>query len=184
MGFWPLSGGIGHGRIRLSMVWRSVELQAPHSLLGWSYGTVDVHPMATSPDCPQDLKSCRLKLKTNISMGKLYPQEGGVAKWGAKKDQNLNLAVQKRYSSCMSIAFKNKGFLGDKVAAFCVLWLKDIPDEEEQELELPIWRGNFERATACCLDECGEKLGTLKLKLTFWAGMVILPHSASEERLN
>ncbi|POR37489.1 hypothetical protein TPAR_02309 [Tolypocladium paradoxum] len=171
MGFWPLSGGIGHGRIRLSMVWRSVRLQAPRNLLGWNYGTVDVHPLATGPDCPQDLKPCKLKLKTNISMGKLYPQEGSEAKWSAKKDQNLSLAVQKRHGSCMSIAFKDKGYFGDKVAAFCVLWLKDIPDEEEQELELPIWKGDFERATACCLDECGERVGAVKLKVAFWAGM-------------
>ena len=28
-GFYPLTGGIGYGRIRISMVWRSVQLQAP-----------------------------------------------------------------------------------------------------------------------------------------------------------
>ncbi|GJN70495.1 hypothetical protein PLICBS_004553 [Purpureocillium lilacinum] len=179
MGFWPLSGGIGHGRIRLSMVWRSVKLQAPRNLMGWNYGTVDVQPQATSADCPQDLRSCKLKLKTNISMGKLYARsssgggggDNAEAKWTAKKEQNVSLAVHKRYSSCMSISFKDKGFFGDKVAAFCVLWLKDIPDEEEQQLELPIWKGDFERATSNCLEECGERLGTLKLKLTFWAGM-------------
>ncbi|KAJ6443028.1 meiotically up-regulated protein [Purpureocillium lavendulum] len=171
MGFWPLSGGIGHGRIRLSMVWRSVKLQAPRNLLGWNHGTVTLEPVVTSSDCPQNLRSCKLKFKTNISMGKLYPRDGSEARWTAKKDQNLSLAVHKRYSSCMSISFKDKGFFGDKIAAFCVLWLKDIPDEEEQELELPIWKGNFERATSNCLEDCGEKLGTLKLKLTFWAGM-------------
>ncbi|KAG8407826.1 hypothetical protein J3458_020138 [Metarhizium acridum] len=41
MGWYPLSGGVGRGRIRLSMVWRSVRLQAPSNLLGWHYGTVD-----------------------------------------------------------------------------------------------------------------------------------------------
>lgn len=172
MGFWPLTGGIGHGRIRLSLVWRSVQLQAPRNMLGWSYGTVDVQPLAFSQDCPESLKTCKLKLRTNISMGKLYPQEGAEARWNAKRDQNLGLAVKKRYSSCMSIAFKNKGFFGDKVAAFCVLWLKDIPDEEEQKLELAIWKGDFGRATACCLEECGERVGTLTLRVTFWAGMV------------
>jgi hypothetical protein len=72
----------------------------------------------------------------------------------------------------MSIAFREKGFFGDDTAAFAVLWLKDIADEEETELELPIWKGNFQRATACCLEECGERLGTIKLKLTFWSGLV------------
>lgn len=172
MGFWPLTGGIGHGRIRLSLGWRSVQLQVPRNLLGWNYGTVDVQPLAVSQDCPEDLRTCKLKLKTDISMGKLYSQGGGEARWTAKKEQRLSLAVRRRYSSCMSIAFKDRGFFGDKVAAFCVLWLKDIPDEEEEELELTIWKGDFERATACCLEECGEKVGTLKLKMTFWAGMV------------
>ncbi|KJZ77486.1 hypothetical protein HIM_03210 [Hirsutella minnesotensis 3608] len=171
MGFWPLTGGIGHGRIRLSLVWRSVQLQAPRNLLGWNYGTVDLDSLVTSSDCPDDLRWCKLKLKTNISMGKMYPQDGGEGKWKAKKGQHLSLAVRRRYSSYFSIAFRNKGFLGDKVAAFCVLWLKDIPDDEEQDLELPIWKGDFDRATACCLTECGERVGTLKVKLGFWSGL-------------
>lgn len=171
MGWYPLSGGVGFGRIRLSMVWRSVRLQAPRNLLGWQYGTLGVQPTATSENCPDDLKSCKLKLKTNISMGKMH-STGTSGKWIAKKEQSLHLAVKKRYSSCMSVEFRNKRFLGDKVTAFCVLWLKDIPDEEEQDLELPIWKGDYERATANCLEQCGEKIGTLKIKVTFWSGMV------------
>ncbi|KAF4589452.1 meiotically up-regulated protein [Ophiocordyceps camponoti-floridani] len=171
MGFWPLTGGIGQGRIRLSLLWRSVELQAPRNLLGWSYGTLEVQARASSVDCPEELRLCKLKLTTNISMGKMHPLPGPEAEWKAKKGQHLDLAVTRRYSSCMAIAFKNKGFFGDKVAAFCVLWLKDVPDEGEVTLELPIWKGDRERAMACCLDECGERLGSLRMRLTFLAGM-------------
>ncbi|KAK2601648.1 hypothetical protein QQS21_004798 [Conoideocrella luteorostrata] len=171
MGWYPLSGGVGRGRIRLSMVWRSVRLQAPRSLLGWQYGTVNVDPVALSPDCPNELKSCKLKLKTDICMGKMYPSSDNRAKWTAKKEQSLHLAVKKRYSSCMAVEFRDKGFLGDKVPAFCILWLKDIPDEEEETLELPIWKGDYQRASVNCMDECGEKIGVLKVKVTFWAGM-------------
>ncbi|RDA89156.1 hypothetical protein CP532_2298 [Ophiocordyceps camponoti-leonardi (nom. inval.)] len=172
MGFWPLSGGIGHGRIRLSLVWRSVALQVPRNLLGWNYGTLEVQAQATSPDCPEELRSCKLKVTTNISMGKMQPLTPGAgAAWQAKKQQHLSLAVTRRYSSCMAVAFKNKGFFGDKVAAFCVLWLKDLPDEEEQTVELPIWKGDRDRAMACCLEECGERVGILRMRLTFFAGM-------------
>jgi hypothetical protein len=174
MGWYPLSGGVGRGRIRLSMVWRSVRLEAPSNLLGWQYGTVDVQATAASENCQPELKHCKLKLKTDISMGKMRPA-GNSGKWISKKEQSLQLAVKKRYSSCMAIEFRDKGFISDKVSAFCVLWLKDIPDEEEQNLELPIWKGDYGRATANCLDECGEKLGTLKIKLTFWSGMVCPP---------
>ncbi|KAG6002976.1 hypothetical protein E4U43_000986, partial [Claviceps pusilla] len=180
MGWYPLSGGMGRGRVRLSMVWRSVVLQAPRNLLGWQYGTLNVHPVAVSRDCPPELRSCKLKLKTDICMGKMYcarasPEETSAdrgGKWTAKKEQSLHLAVKKRYSSCMAVEFRDKGFLGaDKVAAFCVLWLKGIADEEEEELQLPIWKGNYERAVINCLEECGERVGSLKIKVTFWAGM-------------
>ncbi|KAK0384147.1 hypothetical protein NLU13_8236 [Sarocladium strictum] len=173
MGFWPLTGGVGYGRIRLSMVWRSLQLEAPPNMLGWDYGTLDIEPWATVADetkLPQDPKSAKLKFRTNLSSGKMYyNKEQG--KWTAKRDRNLKLAVHRRYSSCLSIALKHKGKLGESVSAFCVLWLKDLVDEEAKELELPIWKGDFKRATACCLDEPGEKLGLLKLKLTFWAGL-------------
>ncbi|KAL7943272.1 hypothetical protein V8C42DRAFT_330214 [Trichoderma barbatum] len=170
-GFWPISGGIGYGKIRLSMVWRSVQLQAPRNLVGWQYGTVNVQPVATSSDCPQDLRHMKLKLRTDLSSGKMYSRGSGEATWATSRDRPLNLAVQKRYSGCLSIAFKDKKVLGDKVSAFSVCWLKDIPDEEELTLDLPIWKGDFKRATSCCLDQCGERIGTLSLKVTFWPGM-------------
>lgn len=176
MGFWPLSGGVGFGKVRLSMVWRSVELQAPRSLLGWQYGTMDIRSAVAGPDCSEELKSAKLKFRTNITSGKLYPrkgQEGEEAQWHAKRSDNLALAVHDRYSSCMSVIFRHKRVVGgEQASAFCVLWLKDLPDEEEQDIELPIWKGDVKRATSCCLDECGERVGTLKLNVNFWAGMV------------
>ncbi|CVK84618.1 uncharacterized protein FMAN_01582 [Fusarium mangiferae] len=174
MGFWPLSGGIGYGRVRISMVFRSVQLQAPRNLLGWQYGTIEVQPAVTVVDCPKELRSSKLKFRTSISSAKMYTEDDadqGTVTWKSKRGRSLALAVAKRYSSCMSIAFREKGFFGDGTTAFAVLWLKDIADEEETELELPIWKGDFQRATACCLEECGERLGTIKLKLTFWSGL-------------
>ncbi|KAF4995858.1 hypothetical protein FGRMN_4815 [Fusarium graminum] len=174
MGFWPLTGGIGYGRVRISMVFRSLQLQAPRNLLGWQYGTAEVDPNVTVVDCPENLRSLKLKFRTSISSAKMYPDNNGnegAATWKSKRGRSLALAVASRYSSCMSIAFRDKGLLGDDTAAFAVLWLKDIADEEEKELELPIWKGDFKRATACCLEECGERVGTIKLKLTFWSGL-------------
>ncbi|KAK3934144.1 hypothetical protein QBC46DRAFT_414188 [Diplogelasinospora grovesii] len=42
MEVYPLAGGIGYGRIGISMVWRSVELTMPQELMGWDYGTLEV----------------------------------------------------------------------------------------------------------------------------------------------
>ena len=174
MAFYPLAGGVGHGRIRVSMVWRSVQLQAPSSLLGWQYGTVGVQPTAVSTECPEELRSCKLKLKTDISMGKMYASdESQEGKWTAKKDQTLHLAVKKRYGTCLAIEFRSyKRFLGSNVSAFAILWLQELVDDEEKEVELPIWKGDYDRAISNCLEDCGEKLGTIKLTLTFWPGLV------------
>lgn len=175
MGTWPLAGGIGHGKIRLSMVWRSVQLQAPENLIGWDYGTIEVQPQVSGSGLPSNLASCKIKLRTDISSGKVYSRkdkDGNGAMWHTKNDKPLKLAVTQRYTSCLHIAFKDKHMLGDEVAAFCVLWLRNIPDEEEQDLELPVWKGDYKKAIANCFEEPGEKIGTLKLKLNFWAGLV------------
>lgn len=172
MGTWPLAGGIGHGKIRLSMVWRSVQLQAPENLIGWDYGTLEVQPQITALDLPSNLQSCKLKLRTELTAGKMYPSSEKDQTWHTKRDRPLKLGVYKRYRSCMSISFKSKGLMGDDVAAFCILWLKDIPDEEEQDIELTVWKGDFKRALANSLEEPGEKVGKVKLHLNFWAGLV------------
>lgn len=168
---YPLTGGIGYGRVRISMMWRSVQLSASPEMLGWEYGTLEVKSGVSSANIPSDLSDLKLKLHSNISSGKLYADKEGQGWKSRKGNRSLFLPYQKRYASCLGVRFKRNGLLKDKTAAFAVLWLKDIPDDEEQELTLSVWKGDYERATASCLDEPGEKIGDIKLKVTFWAGL-------------
>ncbi|KAF7561824.1 hypothetical protein G7046_g2304 [Stylonectria norvegica] len=170
MGFWPLTGGIGHGRIRLSMVFRTVQLQLPPTLRGWQYGTMEVQPRVHILDCPKDLAPAKIKFRTNLSSGKMYANKDGSS-WETKRGKSLALAVQSRYSSCMSIALRDRGVFGDDTEAFAVVWLKDLVDEQEMEIDVPIWKGDFKRATASCLENCGERIATLRLRATFWSGL-------------
>ena len=169
-GFYPLTGGVGFGRVRISMVWRSVQLQASPEALGWALGTLEVMPSISASDVPQDLQKLKLKFHTNIGSGKMYPGKGDEG-WKTRKEQSLKLAVYKRYSSCMAVQFRNNAMMGDKNSAFAVLWLKDIPDEEECQMTLPVWKGDFKRAVACAMEDCGEKVGSITVKMTFWAGL-------------
>lgn len=167
---YPLAGGIGYGRIRISLVWRSVQLQAPEKLLGWDFGTLEVQPSVFHESLPQELHSLDLKFHTNLSSGKMYPKPEET-EWRTKKGETLKLAVHKRYSSCLAIRIKHKARLQDRTHAFSILWLKDLADEKEEEICLPVWKGNFERAKSCTLDECGEKIGTIRFKVKFWSGL-------------
>lgn len=169
-GFYPLMGGVGFGRVRLSMVWRSVQLQAPLQALGWSYGTVEARSSVTVVDLPQELQKMKIRFRTDLGKGKMYPNKEDDG-WSTSKRKSLKLPVQKRYGSCLAIQFRHHSLVSDKTAAFAVLWLREIPDDEEEEVTLPVWKGEYKRAIACCLDECGERLGSIKVKLVFWSGL-------------
>lgn len=174
-GFYPITGGVGYGRVRLSMVWRSVQLQASREQLGWEFGTVEVKPSIEHAEIPSDLRDLTVKFHTNLSSGKMYKnnssgEDGGM--WKTRRGKSLYLPVQKRYASNLSIRFKSHGLLKDKTAAFAILWLKDIPDDEEREIELPVLKGDFARARSCCFDDPpGEKIGSIKVKVVFWSGL-------------
>jgi hypothetical protein len=183
-GFYPLMGGVGFGRVRISMVWRSVQLQAPPNLLGWDYGTLEVQPGVDASDVPQELQGLKLKFHTDTGAAKMYPIKDEAPKWNSPKHRSLVLAVRKRYASCLAVEFRRRGGLGEKTAAFAILWLRDIVDEEETEVTLPVWKGNFKRATACCMEEHEEKLGSIKLKLTFWSGLGSAHHQWARHEPN
>ena len=171
-GFFPLTGGVGFGRVRLSMVWRSVQLQAPPRDLGWSFGTLEVKTGVTCVDgLPKDLQQSKIVVRTDIGRGKQYPSKDSNGTWATRKGGSLKLAVQKRYSSCAALQFRQHGLTGDKTAAFAVLWLHEIPDDEETGLTLSVWKGDFVRAVKCSMDTYGEKVGEIKLTLAFWSGL-------------
>ena len=171
-GFYPLMGGVGFGRVRISMVWRSVQLQAPAKDLGWGYGTLEVQSGVHSSDLPADLQSAKLRFHSDINYAKMYAQKDGEGgKWATKKGRSLILPYKKRYCSPLAIEFTKAGAMGPKTVAFAVFWLREIPDEEEQEITIPVWTGDFARARACCVEECGEKVGSVTLTVTFWSGL-------------
>nr|POE63347.1 meiotically up-regulated gene 190 protein [Quercus suber] len=170
-GFYPLTGGVGFGRIRLSMVWRSVQLQAPPEAIGWEYGTLEVKPGIEVANVPTNLQQMKIRFHTDIGFGKMYPHREDGTWQTRRKTNSLQLPVRRRYGSCVAVQFRQHGLVGDKTAAFAVLWLREIPDEDEKEITLPVWKGDFKRAIACCQESYGERLGEIRVKLTFWSGL-------------
>ncbi|KAK3984278.1 hypothetical protein QBC44DRAFT_337308 [Cladorrhinum sp. PSN332] len=193
MGTYPLAGGIGYGKVRISMVWRSVELNIPRDLAGWDWGTLEVKSgvKAVASRLPEELKGCKLKMKTKIDKGKMYPGDDGSG-WSKRngrrererKDSgSVFLAVRKRYTTSLVIQFKTKSSSPavskeKKYPALAVLWLGDIPDEEEKTLKLKVWRGGKEqlrRARGCAwyegLEEGEEPLGEIEVVVRLWQGL-------------
>lgn len=199
-GFYPLVGGVGYGRVRISMVWRSVQLQAPREALGWEHGTLEISPSVKASNLPPDLKKTKVKFSTSFAKGKMYPSSSSGendAQWtprisskskdSSKSNQHtsnsqrpLHLGVRTRYSTPLTLTFQNSSstlFNKDpnkKISAYAIFWLKDLPDEERRTLTLPVYQGgDFERASKCCLppEQMGEKVGSVEVEVCFFAGL-------------
>jgi hypothetical protein len=169
---YPLSGGAGFGRMRISLMFRAVDVKLPKELLGWDYGTLELTGPVKCDGLPNNLSGLRITVKSNYGKGKLHAQQGN--EWKAKKDRLIRLGVSSRYSANVVFEFRSNASIKNKTAAFAVLWLRDIPDDEDQDVQLTVWNPvgkNFERAKANYLTECGEKAGTMTVPLKFYSGL-------------
>lgn len=185
MATYPLAGGVGYGRARISMVWRSVEVKMPKELTGWDYGTLEVKApvKAVSAGFPAELKGSKLKFKTKIGKAKMYSGDD-EGTWGLKKkseeeeEEAVFVGVIKRYATSLIVEFRNSAFVSEDKAAFAVLWLGDIPDEEEKTVTLKVWKGgkaHLRRARSCAgysgLEEGEQPLGEIEMTVRFWRGL-------------
>ncbi|KAI1138554.1 hypothetical protein F5Y05DRAFT_384441 [Hypoxylon sp. FL0543] len=176
---YPLVGGIGFGRVRISMVWRSVEIKLPPNLRGWDYGTLEIRgPIKAKGDLPRSLAEHRIKIRTNLGRAKMYPENGQWVSKSRKENGAVFLAVRKRYSSAMVIEFRESVLGPDKTAAFAVLWLHELVDEENDTKSLRVWKGSkdgLRKAQSCCdyngMDENEQPLGEVEIDLKFWRGL-------------
>jgi C2 domain len=176
---YPLVGGIGYGRARISLVFRSVELQAPRELRGWDFGTLEITRVEAGDGLPDDLKNLKAKFRSSIASGKVAPDSEMKGEWKPKhKKEAVYIAVKKRYSTPLMVEFYRSAMLSDSTPAFAVLWLKDIPDEEETTIPMQVWKGRkdgIKRAQSCAnyagMDENEQPIGELKVTMKFYRGL-------------
>lgn len=182
MQMFPLVGGIGYGRARISIVWRSVELKLPPPLLGWDYGTLEIRGAirVKGPLPPKPTKS-RLKIRSDLGRVKMYPNDGRgewLLKGKDSSDQSAFLPVRKRYSSALVLEFRESVLGPDKSPAFAVLWLRELVDEESDTKVLKVWTGGKDRIARAesnsdynGMEEGEQPLGEIEMELKFWRGL-------------
>lgn len=147
--WYPLDGGIGFGRIRISLLFRSVETRLPPQQLGFSVGTFQFtgdRVIAKGYN-----HHARIKLRTGGSIGKIgrqachalgEGQEGYY--WDLSKVENkiegkpLRLPVKYRYRSPVVFEFHIANHR--KPDAYAVFWLHTLIDNEDTPLDIPIYK--------------------------------------------
>ncbi|KAL2001374.1 hypothetical protein VTN02DRAFT_1842 [Thermoascus thermophilus] len=141
--WYPLDGGIGFGRIRISLLFRSVETRLPPNMLGWDVGTFEfTSDKITAQNFAHHAK---LKLRTGGSIGRiprrychLDDNNRAVFDLTQRHAKHGNrLPVKHRYRSPVVFEFHIPNKRG--AAAYAVLWLQHLVDNEDTPIDLPIW---------------------------------------------
>ncbi len=142
--WYPLDGGIGFGRIRISLLFRSIETRLPPNMLGWDVGTFEF--LSERILALGYTSITKLKLRTGGSTGvvprtdcrKLDEGDGiywDLARKGGK--YNVVLPVKHRYRSPVVFEFHTSGHRG--AVAYAQIWLQHLTDNEETPIDIPIW---------------------------------------------
>ncbi|KAI4593114.1 hypothetical protein KJ359_010038 [Pestalotiopsis sp. 9143b] len=144
--WYPLDGGIGFGRVRISLLFRSVELRLPPPQLGWDVGTFEfTSDTITSTFAEKD--SYKLRMRTGGSSGAIKREqctaENGQLTWtisDSEKFKRPRLPVRYRFRSPIFFEFHASG--KRHAEAFAAIWLLELNDNEEKDFDVPVWRCN------------------------------------------
>ncbi|KAI5918760.1 hypothetical protein F4810DRAFT_725330 [Camillea tinctor] len=144
--WYPLDGGIGFGRVRISLLFRSVELKLPPPQLGWDVGTFEfVSDRMTSTFTGSGNGKIKLKLRTGGSSAAVRRDQcvadGDSVYWninGIVNNPRPRLPVRYRYRSPIFFEFHlpNKRH----TEYFAAIWLNDLVDGEEKDFDIPVWK--------------------------------------------
>lgn len=186
--WYPLDGGIGFGRIRISVLFRSIETRLPPNMLGWEVGTFEFlsdRILALGWN-----HNTKLKLRTGGSIGKvprsschkLDEHDGMYWDVSASDGKHLRMPVKHRYRSPIIFEFHTAGHRN--AIAYASIWLQHLVDNEETPIDIPIWKtANGNRLVQNYITERNlkaketpgledvEEVGRLQFRARFKAGM-------------
>ena len=174
---YALDGGVGYGKITISMLFRSVSLQLAKPLLGWNVGSVELMKSEIKVVGDKRLASTRLVLKTDNGRAVVHRRWAqGEGVWNVKG--RIRLPVRQRYMSTFYLKFYSRS--NRKPIGHAVLWLRSIIDNLDHDLEIPVWEikdrrsiveNNVTDSDITKRDETAKKIGILHICIRFKDGM-------------
>ncbi|GAA5997561.1 hypothetical protein JCM5350_005068 [Sporobolomyces pararoseus] len=147
-----LEGGVGFGKVNISVLFKGVKMSLPKELAGWDTGTVCITtPVKVEPvaDSDFDWKEKKLVLSTSEAKEKISSRHAEVSSDGSLQwniEEDIRLPTYDRYSSALYFDYGGSkikvGPIGSKTDAFAMLWLSELADDEPKEVRLPIICGS------------------------------------------
>lgn len=188
---YALDGGMGYGRITVSVLFRSVDLRLPKNLLGWDLGSFEVlgNSIQVEKDIDGLLSASRITIHTDVgkqsisrkwieksangtSWNLLSVPEGGTS----LQKRRILIPVRYRYQAPIKFEFFNRS--SRKPVAYAIYWLCDIVDNAETVLTLPVYKTPMpKQMTQNYISDIErdqlktDRIGTIKLTARFKMGM-------------
>jgi len=122
--WFPLVGGVGSGRLKVSYLFRSVELNLREELLGWDIGRFEL----------LEISSAFQAQKTTV---RTDGKEQSINSFDLPKTA-ISLPVFHRYLSPVSFHFS--GQAESKPSVHAILWLSNVVENKETTLSLQLWK--------------------------------------------
>lgn len=188
---YALDGGMGYGRITISVLFRSVNLRLPNNLLGWDTGSFEVlgDRVRAENDAENFLSGTRIVMHSDVgkrSISSSWIEKGtSGTEWNLKpvteggvqlQKRRILIPVRRRYQTPIKFEFFKKG--GRKPIAYAVYWLCDLVDNIETTFSLPVYKTPMaKQMTQNYISDIqtdqikSEKVGTLHLTVRFKMGM-------------
>jgi hypothetical protein len=198
-GIYSLDGGMGYGRITISLLFRSVDLRLPPNLLGWDIGSLEVlgDVVNVTEDNTGFLSKTRIAVHSDVAKRIIHRHwinpnsNNGGTTWDLKRikqngggehaldlqKRRVMVPVRERYKSPMRIEFFSHGIR--KPIAYAIYWLTDLVDNQETVLEIPVHKTPMPKQMTqnyianIEADEhiATERCGTLRLTVRFKMGL-------------
>ncbi|KAI9738145.1 MAG: hypothetical protein M1818_005574 [Claussenomyces sp. TS43310] len=188
---YALDGGMGYGRITISVLFRSVDLRLPRNLLGWDLGSFEVlgDKVLVENDTNSYLSGARITIHTDVGKKTISRQwietdERGTS-WNLARiteeenhlqKRRIIIPVRRRYQAPIRLEFFNKS--NRKPVAYAIYWLCDLVDNTETALSLPVYKTPMpKQMTQNYISEIerdrieSNKIGTITLTVRFKMGM-------------
>lgn len=187
---YALDGGMGYGRITVSILFRSVNLQLPRNMLGWDLGSFELlgDKVRVSGDRGH-LSATRIAIHTDVGRESVHRhwahQDNEGTSWNLRRiregendlqKRRVLIPVRFRYQAPVRIEFFSRG--NRKPIAYAIYWLTDLVDNIETALNLPIYKTPMAKqmtqnyiADIASNPLQAERIGTLNLTVRFKMGM-------------
>lgn len=140
----------GYGRANISFVFRQVKTDLPPTAFGWETGTLEIHGgirIEPTPEFSREFGTKKLHICTTDQTYNVPTSaarvEGGSVFWDipqAVGEDKVRMPVYNRYSSAVVFEIGAGGRLGLGSGAdyMAIYWFKDMGDDEETEIRVPV----------------------------------------------